>query len=148
MDDICDELLSGESERIEYKIARPKDAKKYLKTVVAFANGHGGRIPFGVDDKTREVVGIPPEDVFDEMDALANAIGDSCEPTIIPSIYVREAQGRSILVVEVAPGRRPPYYIRSLGLEGGVYTRVGATSRPADFGLRARNHGRELPSGL
>ena len=128
-----DALFGGESDRIEYKVARPKDAKKYLKTVVAFANGNGGRILFGVDDKTHEVVGVPPEDVFDEMDALANAIGDSCEPAIIPSIYVREAQGKSILVVEVAPGRRPPYYIRSLGLEGGVYTRVGATSRPADL---------------
>ncbi|MDO4798798.1 MAG: ATP-binding protein, partial [Coriobacteriales bacterium] len=128
-----DSLFGGESDRIEYKATRPRDARKYLKTVVAFANGHGARIVFGVDDKSREVVGVPPEDVFDEMDAIANAIGDACTPTIIPSIYVREAAGKSLIIVDVASGRRPPYYIRSLGLEGGVYTRVGATSRPADL---------------
>ena len=35
-----------------------------MKTVVAFANGEGGRIVFGVDDNTRTVVGIPKEQVF------------------------------------------------------------------------------------
>ena len=114
---ILDPLFGGESELVEYKVARPKDAKKYLKTVVAFANGNGGRIVFGVDDATRNVVGIPPEDVFDEMDAIANAIGDACTPTIIPSIYVREADGKSTIVVEVPIGREAPYYLKTLGLE-------------------------------
>lgn len=126
-------LFGGESDRIEYKIARPKDAKKYLRTVVAFANGHGGCLVFGVDDKTYEVTGVPDEVVPQEMDSIANAIGDACTPTIIPSIYARTVDGKSVIVVEVMPGRQVPYYLKSLGLERGVYMRVGATSRPADL---------------
>lgn len=45
-----DEILYGESKDLEFKVQRPKDSSKYMKTVVAFANGEGGRIVFGVDD--------------------------------------------------------------------------------------------------
>ena len=51
-----EEILAGESKNIEFKIQRPKDSIKYMKTVVAFANGEGGRIVFGVDDKTHDLI--------------------------------------------------------------------------------------------
>lgn len=48
-----DEIEAGESASLEFKRAPNKDREKYLKTVVAFANGRGGRILFGVaDDRT------------------------------------------------------------------------------------------------
>ena len=49
--------------------------------------GTGGKIIFGIADKTREVVGFGKEDVFKKMDAIANAVSDSCEPAIIPVYY-------------------------------------------------------------
>ena len=57
-------LLSGESINIEYKVEMPKKSEKYMKTVVAFANGRGGRIVFGVDDKTLNIVGMNPDTIF------------------------------------------------------------------------------------
>ena len=84
-----EEILAGESKNVEFKVQRPDKSMKYMKTVVAFANGKGGRIIFGIDDKTREVVGIPDDKVFREIDAITNAISDSCEPTIIPDVYIR-----------------------------------------------------------
>ena len=39
-----DKLFSGESKNIEYKVTVPEKSEKYMKTVVAFANGRGGRI--------------------------------------------------------------------------------------------------------
>ena len=39
-----DKLFSGESKSIEYKVDVPGKSEKYMKTVVAFANGRGGRI--------------------------------------------------------------------------------------------------------
>ena len=65
-----------------------------MKLVVAFANGKGGRIVFGIDDKTREVVGISEDVVFLEIDAITNAISDSCEPTIIPDVYLQNIKGK------------------------------------------------------
>ena len=53
-----DNLFSGESANVEYKVEVPEKSEKYMKTVVAFSNGRGGRIVFGIDDKTMEVVGI------------------------------------------------------------------------------------------
>jgi len=75
-----DKLLSGESQTVEYKAQRSPRSKSYARTVVAFANARGGTLVFGVDDKTRELVGIPDEQVFQEMDAITNAIMDSVEP--------------------------------------------------------------------
>ena len=34
-----EEIAQGENVALEFKEARPKDSLKYLKTVVAFANG-------------------------------------------------------------------------------------------------------------
>ena len=45
-----------------------------MKSVVAFANGTGGKIIFGIADKTREVVGFDKEDVFKKMDASRELI--------------------------------------------------------------------------
>ena len=44
-----DTLFSGESKNVEYKITVPEKSEKYMKTVVAFANGRGGKIVFGID---------------------------------------------------------------------------------------------------
>lgn len=50
-----------------------------MKTVVAFANGSGGKIIFGIDDKTLKVVGMESENIFKTMDVITNAISDACE---------------------------------------------------------------------
>lgn len=132
-----EDILKGESLNLEFKQARPKDSLKYLKSVVAFANGKGGRIVFGVEDRTREVVGLPEDEVFAEMDALASAICDGCEPAIVPDIYAQSVGGKPVIVVEISPGRLRPYRVKSLGLENGVYIRVAGTSRPAPRELSA-----------
>ena len=74
-----DILFSGESENIEYKVTVPDKSEKYMKTVVAFANGRGGKIIFGIDDKTLEIVGMDADKVYMIMDAITNAISDSCD---------------------------------------------------------------------
>ena len=127
-----EEILAGESQNVEFKVERPKDYRKYMKTVIAFANGKGGRLIFGVEDQTRRVVGIPEETVFQEMDAIANAISDSCEPIIIPDIYLQTVEGKTIIVAEISPGRQRPYYIKADGVTDGVYIRISGTSRKAD----------------
>ena len=127
-----EEILAGESKNIEFKEDLPEKSIKYMKSVVAFANGTGGKIIFGVADKTREVVGFGKEDVFKKIDAIANAVSDSCEPAIIPDITAQTIDGKTVIVVEVSEGRQRPYYIKALGREGGVYVRVAGTTRLAD----------------
>ena len=127
-----EEILAGESKNVEFKEDLPERSIKYMKSVVAFSNGIGGRIIFGIADKTREVVGFDKEDVFKKIDAIANAVSDSCEPAIIPDITAQTIDGKTVIVVEVSEGRQRPYYIKALGREGGVYVRVAGTTRLAD----------------
>ena len=109
-----EEILAGESKNVEFKESLPERSIKYMKSVVAFANGTGGKIIFGVADKTRAIVGLGKDDVFKEMDAIANAVSDSCEPAIIPDITAQTIDGKTVIVVEVSEGRQRPYYIKAL----------------------------------
>lgn len=132
-----DTLFSGESVNVEYKVAVPKDSAKYMKTVVAYANGRGGKIIFGVDDKTLEVVGMDTDSIFQTIDAITNAISDSCEPTILPDITLQTVEDKTVIVVEIFPGKMRPYYIKSKGMVSGTYVRSSGTTRPvADYMLK------------
>ena len=127
-----DTLFSDESVNVEYKVAVPKDSAKYMKTVVAYANGCGGKIIFGVEDKTLKVVGMDTDSLFQTIDAITNAISDSCEPTIFPDITLQTVEDKTVIVVEIFPGKMRPYYIKSKGMVSGTYVRSAGTTRPVD----------------
>lgn len=124
-------IFSGESENVEFKEDIPPKSEKYMKTVVAFANGIGGKLIFGVQDNTLEVVGFQKDEIFQKMDAVTNAIYDSCEPKITPNIAIQEINGKSLIVVEILSGMQKPYYIKSLGIMEGTFIRVSGTTRKA-----------------
>ena len=124
-------MVCGESKNVEWKEMLPKNSEKYVKTVIAFANTQGGRLIIGVKDETREVVGIDSDSAFGIMDSIANAVADSCIPQIVPDIELRTMDGRTVIVVTVAPGPNRPYYLKAKGKENGTYIRVAGTSRPA-----------------
>lgn len=123
---------SGESKNVEYKVTLPDRSIKYTKTAVAFANGEGGCIVFGIEDQTLRVVGVSDDQVFTIMDAISNAIADSCEPLIIPDISMRDIDGKTVIVAEILPGAQRPYFIKSMGREQGTFVRVAGTTRQAD----------------
>lgn len=125
-------LFAGESKNIEYKVAVPKKSEKYMKTVVAFANGNGGKIVFGIDDKTLEIVGMDEDNILKTMDAITNAISDSCEPRIRPDVTLQTVNDKTVIVVEILPGAMRPYYIKSEGMTEGTYMRVSGTTRPVE----------------
>lgn len=122
---------NNESKNIEFKESLSQDYKKFLKTVVAYSNCAGGKIIFGVKDKTLEIVGIK-EDIYQTIDKLTNIITDSITPQIIPNIYVENIEGVDVIVLEVFHGSNTPYYITSLGKEKGTFIRTASSTRPAD----------------
>lgn len=122
----------GEGKEIEYKETKPEDNLKYLKTVVAFSNWKGGTIVFGIEDKTLNVVGIPKEKLFPMMDAIVNAISDSIYPQVAPEISPLTVEGKDLILLRIPEGTAKPYFIKSLGIQGGVFYRMGGTTREAD----------------
>ncbi|WP_369713007.1 RNA-binding domain-containing protein [Leptotrichia sp. HSP-342] len=121
---LIEEILKGESEKIEFK----ENAKTntYIKTVVAFANGNGGKIVFGVKDN-KEIVGV--ENEFEVMDGIINAISDNCYPMIVPDISLHTLKNKIVILVEIEGGKKKPYYLKSKGMQKGTYIRSGATTR-------------------
>lgn len=126
-----EEMIRGESNKAEFKVMLPKNSEKYTKTIVAYANTQGGKLFFGVDDETREIVGVDEALLFQTMDSIANAVSDSCEPQIVPEIEPYTIEGKTVIIVTVAPEPQRPYYLKYKGKEKGTYIRVGATTRLA-----------------
>lgn len=127
-----EDIKCGESKNIEFKVQLPDESKKYMKTIVAYANTSGGKIIIGVDDATRSIVGVEPSSVFQIMDKIVNAVSDMCVPQIIPDVTFQTIEGKCVVQIEIYPGQNRPYYIRSMGKENGTYIRSTGTSRPVD----------------
>ncbi len=125
------ERFGIESENIEFKESIPSNSEKYVKTAIAFANCKGGKIVFGIEDKTLKVIGIDKKNISKYVDSITNAIYDSCESKIIPNVAIQEINNRLLIVVEINAGMQKPYYYKSLGISEGTFIRVSGTTRKA-----------------
>ena len=66
-------LRQPEGRMLEFKSKLPA-GKQLAKTAIAFANGNGGKIIIGIDDKTRKVIGIKSEELFSLEERISNII--------------------------------------------------------------------------
>jgi predicted HTH transcriptional regulator len=127
---ILDKVRQPENRKFELKRSLPPRAQ-WLKSIIAFANGAGGELILGVDDKSRDIVGI--EDPFELEEKISNTIHDSIRPSISPYIQTINLKNRRLLSVQILPGQQKPYYLSSKGLEKGAYIRIGSANRQADL---------------
>ena len=111
--------------------------KDVADELAAFANGRGGDLVLGVDDKTRDVSGIP----LDRLDAVEAWVRDICSDLLNPAldaairkIELTDSGGRSVpvLLVEV---ERSLFVHRS---PGGYFRRLGSSKRELAPDLLAR----------
>lgn len=127
-----EELKKGEYETVEYKQDIPKDKDKYLKTAVAFANAAGGRLIFGVENDTWEVVGFSDDEIFKKYDTITNSIFDACEPSVVPIMSIEEVDCKKVIVADIRPGMTKPYYLRKYGMMDGTFIRIAGVTRKAE----------------
>lgn len=70
---IQEEIQNGESRTLEYKAELPPKSQTWIKTIVAFANGAGGKFVLGVNNQ-REFVGLEKSvDLFELKDNIAQS---------------------------------------------------------------------------
>lgn len=86
----------------------------------------------GIEDETGIVYGIGEQSPFKLSDSISNMISDACTPQIEPDISIRTLEDKTILVVDVVPGKFRPYYLASKGRKCSAYIRINGKSRPAD----------------
>lgn len=107
-----------------------------VELAVCMANGGGGTVVFGVDDKAvgrdRAIIGVPLEV---DVNRLKKAVYDSTDPKLTPvfnELSVPEGTGR-IVVMQVHPGL-PPY----TDTNGRGKIRIGKDCQPLTGSLRRR----------
>ncbi len=123
-------IQRGESRKVEFKETLPKGTQ-IAKTSVAFANGAGGDIFLGVDNK-HQIIGLTDEQLSDYPDQLSGMIFDAIRPALIPEIFTINIDTKTLLVVRIHPSHSKPYFIQSLGEIKGTYIRVGTINKKAD----------------
>lgn len=101
-------IRCGETSRVQFK-ERFTTPKQMAGEMVAFANGEGGDILFGIRDKTGEVVGLDYEDVQFITRELGNTANEHVRPTVYIKTDVVEFDGKLVLVATVQRGRNKPY---------------------------------------
>lgn len=122
----------GESKNVEFKREIPRNHEKFLKDIIAFSNSTGGQVIVGIEDETCIVYGIGEQSPFKLSDSISNMISDACTPQIEPDISIQTIEDKTVLVIDIAPGKFRPYYLANKTKETTSYIRINGTSRPAD----------------
>ena len=102
-----------------------------MKTLIAFANTAGGILLIGIEDKSRNVLGVA--DPLGLEERLASLISDSISPRLVPEIEILPWRSENLVAVQVYPSGDRPHFLARKGLEDGTYVRVGSTNRQADL---------------
>jgi len=123
-------ILSLIAEATECDFKRELEKRKpksWLKSVSAFANGIGGTLFFGVADD-RSVVGLA--DAQADADYISARIKERISPAPEFILTPHEADGETVLALEIQSGRSTPYYYAFDGIRE-AYIRMGNQSIPA-----------------
>ena len=134
-DDLIRRIRLGEDSTLEFKSVHLAGGRvkapargDFADELAAMANGWGGTMVLGVDDKTRQIRGIP----LDELDAVEGWVREICNDQVQPAL---EANIRK-LELESAGGQLVPIVRidvpRSLFVHrspGGYYRRLGSSKR-------------------
>lgn len=132
--DVAELLSRAEGKALEFKRDLSSPAP-LLRTILAFANTAGGTLLVGVEDTTRNVVGVADPLAVEER--LASLISDSIEPHLLPEIEILPWRRAHLVGIQVYPSPSRPHFLAREGVAAGTYVRVGSTNRRADEELIA-----------
>ncbi|WOC53207.1 hypothetical protein BPO_p0124 (plasmid) [Bergeyella porcorum] len=77
------------------------------------SNSKGGRIIFGVEDKTGQIIGLDYEQIQNYSNKLANIANDRIKPQVFIQTEVVSVDNNKILIVEIDEGIAKPYKDRN-----------------------------------
>ena len=86
-DDEIKELIGETTDYDKKLMLEEKDTRSWLKSVSAFANGIGGTLIYGIEDKTDVLVGMENAEV--DADKISRFIRDRMDP--VPPFELRFA---------------------------------------------------------
>lgn len=143
-DDLVRRIRLGEDSEMELKrvllagttVTDPRRSD-FADELAAFANGRGGTLVLGVDDKTREILGLP----FEHLDAVESWVREICNDSVKPSIYavirkieLPDSSGTLVPLIRVDVPRS--LFVHKA--PGGYFRRIGSSKREMPPDVLAR----------
>jgi hypothetical protein len=142
-------VQSRESTRREFKSQyEPDKIARYLKTLAAFSNHHGGSLLFGISDSPRSIIGVDESRLPDAAD-WQKRLRSHFEPAIFADVHTSEVRGKAVVIVSVPQSRSRPVICTKDANEtiskggrkvqqcvlqqGGIYFRYTAANDPIRF---------------
>jgi len=127
--ELLDIISTGETSRVQFK--REIDSNdSIVAEMIAFSNSKGGKILFGVEDKTGKIIGLTIEQIPKYNQLLANIANDMVKPPVFINTEVvgfssDENGEKKILVVDVSEGIAKPYKDKN----GAIWIKQGSDKR-------------------
>ncbi len=112
-------IADGESDTLDFKY-NINDSRKIARSMVAFANGRGGRLLIGVRDNG-SIAGVSSEEEIFMLEAAAEYYS---KPTIKPEIREWQVNGKTILEVHILESQSKPHYAKNEDDKWRAYIRV------------------------
>lgn len=124
------QLLSREEgEKLDFKaclkLSTESDRKELVKDVTAIANSKGGRghIIFGVEDKTKRILGIDKSEFHEEQ--IQQIIYNRTDPPVPVQVDFVAYEGKQLAVLTIFKSRHAPHQVIQNGC---FYIRRGSTT--------------------
>lgn len=122
-------LTKEEGTKLDFKqkitLDTESSKKEFAKDICAIANSRGGRgyILFGIEDKTKKIIGIDHDDFIEEK--LQLIVSTRLDPPVPISVEVVKVQEKSVGVVTIYNTEQKPHQLRE---SGAFYVRRGSTT--------------------
>src|SRR5438105_15322625 len=104
-------IQGGETNTVELKVAAPR-ATEMAERLCSLANAQGGMVIIGVEDASREIVGLAENRIGETLDVVLRAARQMVKPELVldpPEPEVYTISGKKLVVVGVRPSLGPVY---------------------------------------
>jgi predicted HTH transcriptional regulator len=111
--------------KLQMSLKTDSEKKELTKDVIAMANSKGGRgyIIFGIEDKTKKIIGINDETYREEQ--IQQIISQRCEPPVAINYDIISLENKAIGVLTIYKSSQKPHQVRQTGA---FYIRRGSTT--------------------
>lgn len=113
-------IKKQEGSKLDFKLKlslnSESNKKELAKDISAIANSKGGRgyIIVGIDDKTKDIIGLKENEVIKE-EQVQQIISSRCEPPIPITVETYLIENKKISVITIYSSEHKPYQIRETG---------------------------------
>lgn len=113
-------IKKQEGSKLDFKLKLSlhleSNKKELAKDISAIANSKGGRgyIIVGIDDKTKDIIGLKENEIVKE-EQVQQIISSRCEPPIPITVETYSIENKKISLITIYSSEQKPYQIRETG---------------------------------